>query len=110
MDGVRPRMESMESVRLEIHHGKSRIYRCVDGVTFLGWRLFPDRTRLVRGNVVRFRRRMKEMQTAYSSGRMTWDDVNQRVQAWIGHASHGDTWVLRKRVLDQFAFGPGVRS
>ena len=103
-------VEFMESVRLEIHRGKSRIYRCVDGLTFLGWRIFPDRTRLIRGNVVRFRQRMKEMQAAYSSGRMTWDDVDQRVQAWIGHASQGDTWVLRERLLGQFAFGPGARS
>jgi len=102
-------VESMESRRLEIHPGKSRIYRCRDGVTFLGWRLFPDKTRLVRGNVVRFRRRMKEMHGADNAGRMTWHDVEQRVQAWIGHASQGDTWVLRERLLGGFAFGPGVR-
>jgi len=101
-------VESMESLRLEIHPGKSRIYRCSDGVTFLGWRLFPDRTRLVRGNVKRFRRRMKEMRAGYAAGRMTWDDVEQRVQAWIGHASQGNTWMLRERLLGQFAFGPGA--
>ena len=44
-------VEAMDAVRLEIHPGKSRIYRCCDGVTFLGWRLFPHRTRLVAGNV-----------------------------------------------------------
>jgi retron-type reverse transcriptase len=103
-------VESMASLRLEIHPGKSRIYRCAEGVTFLGWRLFPDRTRLVRGNVIRFRRRMKEMQAAYSARRMTWDDVEQRVQAWIGYASQGDTWVLRERLLGRFAFGSGVQS
>jgi hypothetical protein len=103
-------VEAVEAVRLEIHPGKSRIYRCADGVTFLGWRLFPDRTRLVRGNVIRFRRRMREMQAAYSAGRMTWDDVEQRVQAWIGHASQGNTWRLRERMLGEFAFGSGVQS
>lgn len=102
-------VESLERVRLEIHGGKSRIYRCADGVTFLGWRLLPDRTRLVRGNVIRFRGRLKEMRASYSAGRMTWDDVKQRVRAWIGHASQGDTWVLRERLLAEFAFGPGVR-
>ena len=103
-------VETIDALRLEIHPGKSRIYRCADGVTFLGWRLFPNRIRLVRGNVIRFRRRMKEMQAAYSSGRMTWDDVDQRVQAWIGHASQGNTWMLRERLLGGFAFGPGAQS
>jgi hypothetical protein len=53
---------------------------------------------------------MKKMQADYSGGGLTWDDVEQRVQAWIGHASQGDTWVLRERLLGQFAFGPGVQS
>jgi RNA-directed DNA polymerase len=34
-------------LRLDLNTGKSRIYRVADGVTFLGWRIFPDRTRLV---------------------------------------------------------------
>lgn len=103
-------VDFMDTVRLEIHPGKSRIYRCVDGVTFLGWRLFPEQTRLVRGNVIRFRRAMKAMRAAHMSGSMQWDDVNQRVQAWIAHASHGNTWVLRERLLGGFGFGPGVQS
>ena len=37
-------------LRLDLHAGKSRIHRTADGVTFLGWRVFPDRCRLVRGN------------------------------------------------------------
>src|ERR1017187_2603038 len=44
-------------LRLLVHERKSRVYRCADGVVFLGWRLFPEKSRLVRDNVVRFRRR-----------------------------------------------------
>jgi retron-type reverse transcriptase len=103
-------VEALEGLRLEIHPGKSRIYRCADGVTFLGWRLFPNRTRLVRGNAVRFGRAMKEMRAAYGAGHITWDDVQIRVQAWIAHASQGDTYVLRERLLGRFEFAaPGVR-
>ena len=103
-------VEAMDAVRLEIHPGKSRIYRSCDGLTFLGWRMFPDKTRLVSGNVIRFRRRMKSMQATYAEGRLVWEDVQQRVRAWIAHAAHGNTWVLRGRLLGQFAFGPGAQS
>ena len=59
---ARQRVESrLAELRLLLHPGKSRVYRCADGVTFLGWRLFPDHARLVRGNVVRFRRRIKAL-------------------------------------------------
>ena len=98
------------SLRLDLHPGKSRIYRATDGVTFLGWRIFPDRTRLVRPNIVRFRRRVRAMQVRYASGGMAWKEVEQRVRAWLAHASHGDTWKLRERLLDEFSFTGGRRA
>ncbi len=99
--------QTLESLRLELHPGKSRIYRTADGVTFLGWRIFPDRLRLVRPNIAGFRRRMRALQRDYAAGSISWDDVSVRVQSWLGHVSHGDTWVLRERLLSEFAFGPG---
>ncbi len=91
-------------LRLEMHPGKSRIYRCADGLTFLGWRLFPDRARLVRGNVVRFRQGLLGMRHEFEAGRLPWERVRQGVEAWIAHAEHGDTWRLRERILDSIAF------
>jgi hypothetical protein len=75
-----------------------RSYRCAEGVTFLGFRLFPDRVRLARANVVRARRRFKEMQRLYAAGLITGEAVDMSVAAWVGHAMHGDTWRLRERV------------
>jgi len=60
-------------LRLDMHPGKSRVYRTADGFTFLGWRIFPERTRLVRGNVVRFRRRMRSLAAEYARGAAGWD-------------------------------------
>ncbi|HZT33829.1 MAG TPA: reverse transcriptase domain-containing protein [Bryobacteraceae bacterium] len=96
--------------RLRIHEGKSQIYRCSDGVTFLGWRIFSGHRRLLRENVVRFRRRMRAMQGAFGEGKMGWDEIRPRVHAWIGHAQHGDTWKLREQLFGQFAFVRGARS
>ena len=104
-----PIERALESVRLELHPGKSRIYRVEDGLTFLGWRIFPDHTRVVRSNVVRFRRRLRALQRGHAAGTIPWDDVNCRVQSWLGHVSHGNTWVLRERLLSGFGLGPGGR-
>ncbi len=96
----------LEVDRLRLHDRKSRVYRCADGVTFLGWRLFPHKTRLVRGNIVRFSRKMRRLQRDFHAGTATWYSVRQSVQAWIGHAAFGDTTVLRQRLLDRFPFLP----
>jgi RNA-directed DNA polymerase len=94
----------LEQDRLLLHEGKSRLYRCQDGVSFLGWRLFPSRTRLVRENVMRCAQRMRELETNWNEGKIAWDTVRQSVAAWIGHASFGDTAGLRQRMMDRYGF------
>lgn len=98
----------LAGLRLRIHPGKSRVYRTRDGVTFLGWRVFPGRRRLVRGNVVRWRRKLRAMQAAFSEGKMALDDVTSRVRAWIAHAEHGNTWRLRSQLFGGRAFRVGL--
>jgi len=89
-------------LRLQMHPGKSRVYRTADGFTFLGWRIFPEHTRLVRGNVVRFRRRLRSLAAQYARGAVGWDRIHPRVRAWIAHAEHGDTWRLREQIFQEF--------
>ena len=103
-------VEQLSVLRLRLHDGKSRVYRTSDGVTFLGWRLFPGYERLDRGNVIRFRRRMKRLQADFSSAKLERKDLEQRVRAWIAHASHGGTLRLREHLMEQFAFRRGARS
>lgn len=90
--------------RLSLHPGKSRIYRCRDGVPFLGFRLFPTHARLVRPNVIRFRRRLRRLHADHLAGFIDYETVRQSVQAWIGHAMHGDTWRLREQIFEAFPF------
>ena len=100
----------LDQLRLRMHDGKTRVYRCADGVTFLGWRVFPDHRRLVRGNVVRFRRRLRHLQLAYAEDGMEWDEVEACLQAWNAHAAHGDTWRLREQVFDQHGFSRSAKD
>ncbi|MEO8132255.1 MAG: reverse transcriptase/maturase family protein [Bryobacteraceae bacterium] len=97
-------------LRLDLHPSKSRIYRVADGVTFLGWRIFPRHARLVRPNVIRFRRRMRRMQARYATGGMMWKEIEQGIRAWLAHAAHGETWSLRANLLNEFSFTGGRRT
>jgi hypothetical protein len=105
---ARQRIEDrLDLLRLRLHEGKSRVYPCATGMPFLGWRIFPDHRRLVRGNVVRFRRRVRALQRRFAEGRVSWAEVRASVQSWIAHASHGDTWKLRRQMFKQFPFHRG---
>src|SRR5271165_1476347 len=96
--------EFLYRFRLTLHPGKSRVYRCRDGFPFLGLRLLPTHARLARPNVVRFRRRLRRLHADYHAGLIDQETVNQSVQAWIGHAMHGDTWRLREQIFEAFPF------
>jgi hypothetical protein len=105
LDVARGRVDSrLADLRLQLHSGKSRVYRTTDGITFLGWRVFPDRRRLARRNVVRFRRRLRTLQREYARRAIGWTDVAASLQAWNAHASHGDTWALREQIFSQHRF------
>src|SRR5262245_54834186 len=86
---VRPPFAS--PLRLLAHPRKTRVFRVKDGLTFLGWRIFPDRTGLVRLNVVRFRRRLRWIRRQYTAGRLDHPAIRHRLHAWLGHAGRGDT-------------------
>jgi retron-type reverse transcriptase len=94
--------EFLEGLRLIPHERKFRVYSCGEGVTLLGWRILPGQMRLARPNVVRMRRRLKKMAALYHAGRWRFEQVQCRVQAWLGHAAFGDTWRLRQNLFAQF--------
>ena len=99
--------EFLQSLRLSPHDRKFRIYRCGEGLTFLGWRLLPEQARLARPNVLRMRRRLRTMEALYHAGRMRFAEVNSRVQAWMGHAAFGNTWRLRQNLFARFILRAG---
>ncbi len=100
----------LEGLRLELNEGKSRVYRCADGVTFLGWRLFPGYARLPRRNVVGMRRRLRRIREEFHSAKMNFTDIQRRISAWLGHAAFGDTWKLRRKLFEGFILVAAERS
>lgn len=107
--GVRKEIEEyLDGLRLKLNPRKSGIHRVCDGIPFLGYRVFPTHRLLDKGNALRMRRRMKQMAGEYENGNISLDKIHQRVQSWIGHAGHADTWKIRSRILDSVVFKRGA--
>lgn len=98
----------LAGLRLKLNPRKSRIHRVKDGIRFLGYRVFPTHRLLDKGDALRMRRRMKKMATEYENGNISLDKIGQRIQSWIGHAAHADTWKIRERILGGAAFIRGA--
>jgi hypothetical protein len=91
-------------LRLLLHERKCRIYLAAEGIPFLGFRVFSTHRRLRSNAVKRARRRMTRLSADYAAGKVNMTEVGRSVQAWVAHASHGDTYGLRRSVLP----GPAV--
>jgi retron-type reverse transcriptase len=102
--------EFLAGLRLRLHPGKSRVYRTEDGLTFLGWRLFPGDVRMPRPAVVRVRRRLRAIARRYHAGELDFAAVRDRLQAWLGHAAFGNTWKLREALFESFTLVEAVHG
>lgn len=108
LDDVKVRMEEyLENLRLKLHPNKCRVYRVDEGIRFLGYRIFPTHRLLPKDNVLRMRRRLKALSTAFEMGKVNLEGIRQSIMSWIGHAAHADTYRLRSRLLGEVAFQRG---
>ena len=70
-----------------------------EGVTFLGFIMFPDHRRLKPQKVRAWRHQFSELRRAYEEGTLPLDRLDASVQGWVNHARYGDTYGLRRAIL-----------
>ncbi len=91
--------ERLADLRLTLHERESTVYPVTTGIPFLGFRVYSDHRRLKRRNGVAFARRLRGWRRQVTAGKLTLADVTPRVQGWVAHAAHGNTWRLRRALL-----------
>jgi RNA-directed DNA polymerase len=95
--------------RLVLHERESVVSPVETGIPFLGFRVYPDHRLLRRRNWLAFARRLRDMADQYTAGELDASAVSARVRGWAAHASHGDTWGLRRSLFDATIFhAPGA--
>lgn len=93
-------IEFLAGLRLTIHEESAQARPARQGVTFLGFIVFPDHRRLKPAKGYAFRRRWKHLLALHRAGQLSAEKLRQHRMAWIGHVQHGDTWALRWHILN----------
>ena len=94
----------LQTLRLKLHPAKTQLFETGYGANFLGFRILNDRIRVRNDNLSRGRKRLKQMKSDYLQGKISFEKVNQRLQSWIAHLEHGDTYRLRQDINQQWDF------
>jgi len=92
-------IQFLAGLRLTIHENSAQPRPCANGITFLGFIVFPDHRRLKPAKGYAFRRRLRHLAADYRVGALEREDVLIRAQAWAEHIRHGDTWGLRRAIF-----------
>jgi len=92
-------------LRLTIHPGAGP-RPVTEGITFLGFRIFPGKRSLKRQKGLYYQRKLRHMLVAYAAGDLSLDDLNASVQGWVNHSRYGNTVGLRKAILGTFQIPP----
>ncbi len=104
-----PRLEArLANDRLKLHPNKRMLYPVDRGVSYLGYKIWPDHRRVQRASAVRYGRKLRRLQKKYQKGDICLDDVRASVHSWIGHVQHADSWGLRRALLGAIPFQQGA--
>ncbi len=88
---------------LDLHEGKSQVYKTRNGIKFLGFRIYEDHRRLASDNVKRFKKRLKRFAYDAENGRIDAEKISDSVRCWAAHSRYADTGGLRHRTSDGLA-------
>jgi hypothetical protein len=50
-------------------------------------------------------RRLRRLRTDLGQGEISADELSRRIQGWVAHAAHADTWGLRRALLSKHNCG-----
>jgi hypothetical protein len=92
-------------LRLTIHPG-AQPRPVSEGITFLGFRIFPEKRTLKRQKKLYYQRKLRQLLTAYVQGETPFSEVDASVQGWVNHVRYGNTVGLRKAMLGAFHIPP----
>lgn len=94
-------------LRLKLNH-KTQVFpvsaRRGRSLDYLGYRIWLTHRRLREDSVKRMRKRLREMEWQFYRGEIDHADVQARIQSWLGHASHADTYRIRSKLLGNSVF------
>ncbi|MDL1911162.1 RNA-directed DNA polymerase [Chloroflexi bacterium CFX6] len=90
-------LERLEKFRLTLHEGSAYPKPVTEGIPFLGFQIFPQHRRLKSRKGYAFRRKLLHLMKIASGAK-----INASIQGWINHVHYGDTFGLRRSMLNEF--------
>jgi hypothetical protein len=84
-------------LRLELKENAVLVAPVAQGISFLGFRVFPSLLKMQGRKWTRFRREVRKREAAFLKGAISEEELAQSVSSMIGHLLHADTLSARRQ-------------
>jgi RNA-directed DNA polymerase len=86
-----------DSLYLELHPKKQRIFPAKLGIDFLGYIIFRDHLLLRKSNKMKFGKRLRKLKVSVAEKLVSVTMACDTITSWLAHSEHADTNRLRAR-------------
>ena len=94
-----------QDLKLQLKEKVTRVAPVHEGIPFLGMRVFRNLIRIQRPNLVRFRKKVKQLEFYERSGKISELELAQRMQSSLAHWSYANSLALRRKEFSGVASG-----
>jgi RNA-directed DNA polymerase len=91
----------LADLRLTIH-AVSCPRPVTEGISFLGFVIYPQQRRLKRRKGLHYRRKLRGLREAYALNQIGLNQITASVQGWVNHVRYANTVGLRAAILGAF--------
>lgn len=88
-----------ETLDVQLHPDKSKIFPFSKGTTFLGFRIFIYHKLLKKSNLRKFERKLTQLLLQFDAEFIDYDTIYDFLEGWIAYSMHANTHKLRKNLL-----------
>ncbi len=96
--------------RLALALNPLRLNRTAQGMTFLGYRVFPEAIRLSRRSRKRFVRKFTAYERKWQDGFWSDRELAEHVTPLLAFVKQADTFGFRKKIMDEYGVYPQART
>ena len=101
---------NLSKIRLKLHTNKVELRPTRNKIDLLGYQVSRNKRWLRNDNGYRAVARFKKLSYDFSKYKINFSEINPRVQSWLGHAKHAQTYGLRKVIFNNLVFQRGSQS
>lgn len=91
-------------LKLTLHPDKMEIFKCHNGLDFLGYVIFPHYKLVRKRTVKRIFRKLQERVEMCKQGLISEESAKQSLNSYLGVLSHANTKMLREELINKFWF------